>query len=109
MLAPMLSRAVTCLLLCLSLGLSGLGCSLGQKAQDAYEQAGRASQELREALGVEAAISVEVRVKDDMQVVKANVRLPSVPQGMDMEQVRRQVNIIVRKHVKGVSDVTLTF
>lgn len=109
MLAPMLSRAMTCVLLCLALGLSGLGCSFSQKAQDVHQQAGRASKELREALGVEAAISLEVRFKDDMQVVKANVRLPSVPQGMDMEQVRRQVNIIVRKHVKGVSDVTLTF
>jgi hypothetical protein len=29
--------------------------------------------------------------------------------GMDLEQVRRQVNIIVRKHIKGVTDVTISF
>jgi hypothetical protein len=91
------------------MGLVSGGCSYAQKAEEVQQQAGRASKEIRETLGVEPAISLKIQFQDDMQVVQANVRMATVPQGMDAEQVRKQVNIIVRKHVKGVTDVSLTF
>ncbi|HLL55875.1 MAG TPA: hypothetical protein VK447_20095 [Myxococcaceae bacterium] len=105
----MLPRAMRWLLLGLTLGLAGMGCSFADKVESVQQQSARASRELRQTLGVQPALSLNVQYKDDIQLVQANVRLSGLPQGMDLEQVRRQVNIIVRKHVKGVTEVTLTF
>lgn len=97
------------LLVCFALLLMGTGCSQVDRLQEVQQQSARAAKELHHALGVEPFIEVNLSSKDDLEFVRVNVRVPSAPQGMSAEEVQQKVNIILRKHIPNVTQVTVTF
>jgi hypothetical protein len=83
------------------------GCKFGSEVKQFTRDVQAAGKELTETLGVQTHTNVAAEDLESPRVV--TVSLQAMPPGLTREQVERNANIVVRKHLPRVEQVKVIF